>query len=112
FRDDEKFNFEVLYQGSFVVVAGAKNPWARRRRITLAELMNEPWALIPPESTWGWAPTEAFRASGLDYPRATLFSDSPEVRMSLVATGRFSYDYVLLNVEISHQAPGAEGPAG
>src|SRR5262249_39486209 len=88
FRDDEKFNFEVLYHDSFVVVAGAKNPWARRRRITLAELMNEPWALIPPESTWGWAPTEAFRASGLDYPRATLFSDSPEVRMSLVATGR------------------------
>jgi DNA-binding transcriptional LysR family regulator len=32
---------------------------------------------------------EAFRASGLDYPRATLVSDSPEVRMSLVAAGRF-----------------------
>ena len=32
---------------------------------------------------------EAFRASGLDYPRATLVSDSPDVRLSLVAAGRF-----------------------
>ena len=32
---------------------------------------------------------EAFRASGLDYPRATLVTNSPEVRISLLATGRF-----------------------
>jgi DNA-binding transcriptional LysR family regulator len=32
---------------------------------------------------------EAFRASGLDYPRVTLVSDSAEVRVSLAASGRF-----------------------
>jgi DNA-binding transcriptional LysR family regulator len=32
---------------------------------------------------------EAFRASGLDYPRATVFTFSPEVRIRLLATGRF-----------------------
>jgi DNA-binding transcriptional LysR family regulator len=32
---------------------------------------------------------EAFRASGLDYPRATLVSNSAEVQVSLVAAGRF-----------------------
>ena len=32
---------------------------------------------------------EAFRASGLDYPRATLVATSPELRISLLATGRF-----------------------
>jgi DNA-binding transcriptional LysR family regulator len=32
---------------------------------------------------------EAFRASGLDYPRTAVFTTSPEVRISLVATGRF-----------------------
>jgi DNA-binding transcriptional LysR family regulator len=65
-----------------------QNPWARRRRIELAELVNEPWTLTAPESLGG-AVMQAFRASGLDYPRATLVSDSPEVRLSLVAAGRF-----------------------
>jgi len=85
---DEKFGFETLYDDSYVVLAGAQNPWARRRRIKLAELVNEPWTLTPPESLGG-AVMAAFRASGLDYPRAALVSDSPEVRMSLVAAGRF-----------------------
>ena len=31
----------------------------------------------------------AFRASGLEYPRATVFALTPEVRTSLLATGRF-----------------------
>ena len=33
--------------------------------------------------------TEAFRVSGLDHPRVTVVTNSPEVRMSLLATGRF-----------------------
>jgi DNA-binding transcriptional LysR family regulator len=32
---------------------------------------------------------EAFRASGLDRPRAAVITNSPEVRMSLLETGRF-----------------------
>src|SRR5207248_2073463 len=42
---DEQFGFEVLYDDLFVVLASAQNPWARRRRIELAELVDEPWAL-------------------------------------------------------------------
>ena len=33
--------------------------------------------------------TAAFRASDLDYPRATVISEPLEVRISLLATGRF-----------------------
>ena len=47
---DERLDFEILFDDSFVVVAGAQNPWVRRRRIELAELVNEPWVLPPPES--------------------------------------------------------------
>ena len=61
----------------------------QQRRIELAELVNEPWALAQPESGWGRAAMAAFRASGLDYPRAMVVSNSPEMRMSLVATGHF-----------------------
>jgi DNA-binding transcriptional LysR family regulator len=66
-----------------------QNPWARRRKIKLAELVNEPWALPPPENVAGAAAMQAFRASGLDYPRATLVTVSAELRIDLLATGRF-----------------------
>src|SRR5262245_32702042 len=62
---DDRFSVEMLYDDSWVVVAGAQNPWVRRRRIELAELVSEPWALGPPESVAGWIAMEAFRAIGL-----------------------------------------------
>src|SRR5262245_16670634 len=34
---------EVLFEEPMVVVAGAENPWACRRKIRLAELVDEPW---------------------------------------------------------------------
>src|SRR5262245_10831161 len=69
---DEQCDFETLYDDSYVVVAGAQNPWARRRKIAFAELVNELWALPPPESAIGAAAVEAFRAAGLDRPRVTV----------------------------------------
>jgi DNA-binding transcriptional LysR family regulator len=86
---DEQFGFEALYDDSYVIATGTKSPWARRRRIELAELATEPWVLPPPESGIGPVHVQAFRASGLDYPRSTVVTSSPEVRMSLLATGRF-----------------------
>jgi DNA-binding transcriptional LysR family regulator len=85
----EQFGFEILYDDSFVVVAGAQNPWVRRRRIELSELVSESWTLPPLENPLGSVFREAFRASGLDYPRATVFTILPAVRISLLATGRF-----------------------
>lgn len=86
---DQQLGFEYLYDDARVVVAGAQNPWARRRRVELAEVMNESWALPPPESVLGALAVDAFRASGLDYPRATVFTAPIELRISLLATGRF-----------------------
>jgi DNA-binding transcriptional LysR family regulator len=86
---DEKFGFEVLYDDSNVVVAGAQSPWVRRRSIALADLVNESWVLPPPQRAYGPLFVEAFRANGLDYPRTTVFTISAEARISLVATGHF-----------------------
>jgi len=86
---DERFEFEFLFRDSYVVVAGAENPWVRRRKILLADLINELWVLRPAESVVGEVAMQAFRAAGLDYPRSAVVTDSPEVRMSLLATGRF-----------------------
>jgi DNA-binding transcriptional LysR family regulator len=70
-------------------VAGAQNPWVRRRRIALTELLNESWALPPPETMAGSVVMEAFRSCGLDYPRTTVVAIPTDVRMSLLATGHF-----------------------
>lgn len=86
---EDRLNFEFLFDDSYVVVAGAQNPWVRRRRIKLAELANELWTLPPPESVIGSIVREAFRKSGLNYPRVTVVTDAPHTRISLLATGRF-----------------------
>jgi DNA-binding transcriptional LysR family regulator len=86
---DERLRFEPLFDDRDVVAASARNPWTKRRRIELAELMNEAWVLPPPDNVVGLVAKEAFRACGLDYPRAAVLSDSPHVRMSLLANGRF-----------------------
>jgi len=86
---DERLDFEFLFDDSYVVAAGAHNQWVRRRRIELAELVNDSWVLPPPSSVIGSVVMEAFRASGLDYPRTTVVTDSPHMRISLLATGRF-----------------------
>ena len=86
---DGQLGFEFLFEDTYVVAAGAQSPWARRRRIELAELVNESWVLPPPESAFGLVAVEAFRASGLDYPRTTVVTFSPEVRIRLawISTG-------------------------
>jgi DNA-binding transcriptional LysR family regulator len=86
---DERLDFEFLFDDSYVVAAGVQNQWVRRRRIELAELANESWVLPPQASVIGSVVMEAFRASGLDYPRVTVVTDSPHMRISLLATGRF-----------------------
>ena len=60
---DERLDFEFLYDNSYIVVAGAQNPLVRRRKIELAELVNESWILPPPDSAPGSMIIQAFRTS-------------------------------------------------
>lgn len=86
---DDRESFEFLFDDFYVVVAGAKSPWVRRRGLALAALIDEPWVLPPPESPLWALAMEIFRAAGLNCPRATALADPPEVRMSLLASGHF-----------------------
>jgi DNA-binding transcriptional LysR family regulator len=86
---EEYMEAEILHDDTFVVVAGARSRWTGRRNIRLADLVDEPWTL-PPFDTWsGTLIQEAFRASGLDIPHATVFTFSHQLRISLAGTGRF-----------------------
>jgi len=86
---EDRLDFQFLFDDSSVVAAAAQSVWARRRRIEFAELLEESWVLPPPGSEIASIAMEAFRANGVDYPRTTVVSDSPHVRMSLLTTGRF-----------------------
>ena len=65
---------EKLFDDSYVVAASSKSRWARRRKIELAELLDEPWTLPPFDSFGSTLITEAFRASELKPPRAPVTS--------------------------------------
>jgi DNA-binding transcriptional LysR family regulator len=86
---DERLDYEFLFDESYSVAVGARNPWARRRRVELSELLDQPWVLPPSESPTGSVAVEAFRASGIGYPRATVIAQPVDVRISLLAKGRF-----------------------
>jgi DNA-binding transcriptional LysR family regulator len=86
---DEETSFEPLFESPYIVAAGVSNPLAKRRRIELAELMNEPWALPTPDDAFGSFVTDAFRAAGLNYPDATVITSALEIRANLLRTGRY-----------------------
>jgi DNA-binding transcriptional LysR family regulator len=65
---------ELLFSEPLVVVAGIKNPWVRRRKIDLVELVNERWTWSPPGGVLNALVVEAFRARGLKAQRATVYA--------------------------------------
>jgi len=87
--DEEDLEVEPLFDDPLVVVAGIRNRWARRRSVTLAELIDEPWCSLPGDTLVGARGTEAFRASGLNAPRRNVVSISVQLQIGLVATQRF-----------------------
>ena len=86
---NEQIDFEVLFKDFNFVVAGARHRLARRRRLSLADLGAEAWVLSPPGAAPGKLVDDAFRALGIDPPHRAVTAAQPDVRMRLVATGRF-----------------------
>ena len=80
---------EVLIEDPLVVVAGIENPWSRRRKIRLTELVNESWTWPSVGSMLDGLVVEAFKASGVEAPRARVYAADTNIRIRLAATGRF-----------------------
>ncbi len=80
---------EVLFDEPNVVAAGADSRWAKRRNLTLAELIDEPWVLAHPGSLARSLQDGVFRNSGLEPPSATALTVSLHLYMRLVETGRW-----------------------
>ena len=85
----DDLNVEVLFDDHLVIAAGMRSRWARRRKIDLAELVNEPWILATPDTGPYRIVSEAFRARGLDVPKISLMTLSVHLRTNMVASGHF-----------------------
>jgi DNA-binding transcriptional LysR family regulator len=88
-RLPEELAAEVLFHDAVAVMTSAKNPLTRRRRLTMAELADEPWTLFPYDSLFGSVIADIFRRNGHEPPRLTLSSLSVNAQNDLLATGRF-----------------------
>jgi len=77
----------ILFHDALRVVVGIKSRWAHRRRITLAELVGEPWCLA--SSSVGSLMADAFRISGLEMPRIAVTTTTAHLLFQLLESGRF-----------------------
>jgi DNA-binding transcriptional LysR family regulator len=86
---EDHLRAEFLFADRAVVIAAIENPWARRRRMRLGDLINEPWALPPPDHLTHRYFIDVFRAAGLEPPRPAMITTTGVARIALVAKGRF-----------------------
>src|SRR5262249_44313181 len=84
----EDMEARPLFEDKFVVVAGARTK-VGRRKLALADLVDERWVLPPPDSLPGSMIADVFRAEGLEPPQAHIVSFSVPLHQHLLASGRF-----------------------
>jgi DNA-binding transcriptional LysR family regulator len=78
-----------LFQDQLVVVSGPRNPWMKRSKIELSELMDEPWVFSPLNGVSGRSMEQAFRANNLELPRIMVVSSSMQLLRRLVMDNEF-----------------------
>jgi DNA-binding transcriptional LysR family regulator len=87
FMEDD-LDIEPIFEDPNRVVVGARSPWARRRKVSLADLMNEPW-IFNNHQQYTAMLTAAFKAQGLKVPQERVSAGPLLLRTHLLATGRF-----------------------
>jgi DNA-binding transcriptional LysR family regulator len=80
---------EPLFDEPLVVAAGSESRWAKRRKLTLADLIGEPWVLPTPGSLARSLQDEVFRRNGVDVPSARALTVSLHLFIRLIETGRW-----------------------
>jgi DNA-binding transcriptional LysR family regulator len=89
FVSDDDLNVEVLFHDELAVICSKRNKWARKRRVSLRELVGEPWVFPQPKGFLTKVIGAAFAEEGLEVPRATVTTQSTYALSVLVANGPF-----------------------
>jgi DNA-binding transcriptional LysR family regulator len=87
-RQDD-FHSEVLFDEPFVFVVGAHSELARKRRLSLEDIIKGNWVLPPYDSAPGTLVAEVFRASGFSPPKPLVKTIAIQLTVSLIASGEF-----------------------
>jgi DNA-binding transcriptional LysR family regulator len=85
----EDLKSEVLFYDQICLATGLRSPWARRRKIDLADLVDARWMMAPSEALGASAVKDAFRARGLEPPQVSVATYSIHLRNFLSMSGRF-----------------------
>jgi DNA-binding transcriptional LysR family regulator len=80
---------ETLFDEPMMVAAGLESPWAKRRNLTLTDLIGEPWVLASPGSLARSIQDDVFRRSGVEVPSATVMTVELHLYMRLIETGHW-----------------------
>jgi DNA-binding transcriptional LysR family regulator len=70
-REDD-LRIEILFHDEVAVICGRDNKWARRRNVSLADLVSEPWFLPPPSGFLTQLLRREFEEQGLEMPQAAV----------------------------------------
>jgi DNA-binding transcriptional LysR family regulator len=119
---EEDLAGEPLFDEPVFIVAGAQSRWLGRRKIELAQLLDEPWLLTPPEGAPRALMAEIFHRCGLNVPQAAVTTNSIHMMSALLASGPFlaMFPRSVLQFSAKNLAPkilpvrlpGQSGPAG
>lgn len=83
----EQLEATILFQDHLRLVVGMKSPWARRRKVTLADLIDVPWCVA--SSSIGSLVTDVFRDIGLRTPRIAVAATTAHLLFQLLESGHF-----------------------
>jgi DNA-binding transcriptional LysR family regulator len=86
---DEDVDAETLFHDRILVVAGPNSKWARRRKVALSELADEPWVLPHRNAAVGSTIADAFRTCGVKFPPKGVVWGSPSITCAFLPRGPF-----------------------
>jgi DNA-binding transcriptional LysR family regulator len=78
-----------LFNDRLYFIAGIKHRLAARRKVDLADLINEQWSLPPSGSVPRSLIDDAFRVAHVMPPQTAISTFAIQVHISLLAAGRF-----------------------
>ena len=87
---EDDLHSERLFNERAYIVAAPTHPMSRRRKLELADLVDQQWSLPPTASNVAGKMFAAiFRAQGLEPPKKTITTPAIQVHCGLLATGRY-----------------------
>jgi DNA-binding transcriptional LysR family regulator len=80
---------DILFKAPLAVLADRRHSLVERKRLSLADTMQEAWTLSPPDSFLGRVVVDVFRRRKLELPATVVTTLSIHMRLNLLASGRF-----------------------